>query len=85
MQFYNKTIDEIHGMQKLKDMEFIRLSMRSLAESLVNHAKDWMKSLGKLLNEQSKQSLFDLKAKLEVLILAITCFISAFYESIFMF
>jgi hypothetical protein len=66
MLYYNRTIDEINTTQKQKDIEFIRLSMRSLTDGLVSHAREWIKCLGKLLNESAKQNLFDLKATLEV-------------------
>ncbi len=64
--YYNKMIEEVNQSQKIKDIDFIRVSMRSLIESLANHSKEWMKCLGKLLNESAKQNLFDLKATLEV-------------------
>jgi dynein heavy chain len=63
--FYSKTIEEVQLLPKIKDIEFIRLSMRSVCESIQYHAKEWMKCLGQQLNESAKRMLFDLKAKLD--------------------
>lgn len=64
--FYYKTIEEIQALAKYKDIDFIKLSMRSVCESIANHAKEWMKCLGQQLNESARKSLLDLKAKLDV-------------------
>ena len=66
MVFYYKTIEEIMALQKEKDVSFVRLSMRSVCESMANHSKEWMKCLGQQLNESAKIRLFEIKAKLEV-------------------
>jgi dynein heavy chain len=63
--FYTKTIEEIHQLPKCKDIEFIRLSMRSVCESIANHAKEWMRCLGQQLNESAKKMLHELKGKLD--------------------
>ena len=66
MLFYNRTIEEINLAPKVKDIEFIKLSMRNLTDGLIIHAKEWIKCLGKLLNESAKTNLLDLKSALEV-------------------
>lgn len=68
MLYYNKMVEEIHSYPKFSDIEFVRLSMRSLSESLVNHANEWIKCLGKLLNDTSKENLYELKNKLNVIL-----------------
>ena len=68
MLYYNRTIEEINLMQKVKDIEFIKLSMRNLIDGLVIHSKEWIKCLGKLLNEVAKQKLYELKGTLEVIL-----------------
>jgi hypothetical protein len=40
--------------------------MRNLTDGLIIHAKEWIKCLGKLLNESAKTNLLDLKSTLEV-------------------
>jgi dynein heavy chain len=64
--YYSKMIEEVNLSEKIRNIDFIRVSMRSLIESLANHSKEWMKCLGKLLNDSAKQNLFDLKSLLEV-------------------
>lgn len=66
MLFYFKTIEEIQTLPKYKDIDFIKLSMRSVCESIANHAKEWMKCLGQQLNDSAKKSLYELKQKLDV-------------------
>ena len=66
MLFYNRTIEEINLAPKVKDIEFIKLSMRNLTDGLIMHSKEWIKCIGKLLNELAKTNLMDLKATLEV-------------------
>lgn len=64
--YYFKTIEEVQQLPKFKDIEFVRLSMRSVCESISQHSKEWMKHLGAQLNESTKKSLFELKHRLEV-------------------
>ena len=64
--YYYKTIEEVNLLPKFKDIEFIRLSMRSVCESISQHSKEWMKALGNQLNEFTKKTLMDLKMKIDV-------------------
>jgi formylmethanofuran dehydrogenase subunit B len=66
MILYYKTIEEILALPKEKEIEFVRLGMRSLCESMAYHAKEWMKCLAQQLNESAKKRLFEIKVKLEV-------------------
>lgn len=63
---YYKTIDEITALPKDKDIDFVRLSMKSLCESMVNHCREWMKCLSQQLNESARKKLHELKVKLDV-------------------
>ena len=63
---YAKTIEEINALIKFKDIEFIKLSKRSVCESIVNHTKEWIKHLCHNLNETARKQLFELKNRLEV-------------------
>jgi dynein heavy chain len=67
MLFYMKTIEEIQQLPKFKDIEFIRLSMRSVCESIANHAKEWMKCLAQQLNESARKMLHEIKTRLDTL------------------
>ncbi len=49
-----------------KDIDFVHLNLEPLAISVIQSAKEWMKSFGTLLNDTAKGNLFDLKAELEV-------------------
>lgn len=49
-----------------KDVDFIHLNLEPLVLSIQSNAKNWVKSIGKLLNEAAKESLMALKAELEV-------------------
>jgi dynein heavy chain, axonemal len=64
--YYYKTIEEVQLLPKFKDIEFVRLSMRSVCESISQHSKEWMKHLGIQLNDSTRKSLFDLKQKIDV-------------------
>jgi hypothetical protein len=64
--YYSKNIEELQAMNKYKDFDFIKLSIRSICDSISHHAKEWIKCYGNLLNETSKRSLFELKNKLNV-------------------
>lgn len=66
MAFYYKTIDEIIGLQKEKNIDFVRLSMNSLCEGMINHCKEWLKCLGQQLNESARRRLNEIKQKLNV-------------------
>ena len=64
--YYSKIIEEVATLPKYKNIDFIKLSMRSLCESISMHAKEWMKCLGQQLNESAKRILYELKAKFDV-------------------
>jgi hypothetical protein len=65
--YYSKTIEEVQALPKFKDIEFIKLSMRSVCDSICSHSKEWIKCLGIQLNDFAKRNLFELKAKLDVI------------------
>ncbi|XP_035829687.1 dynein heavy chain 10, axonemal isoform X2 [Aplysia californica] len=60
LQYYNKTVDDISGLPETKDQDCIRLHMGQLASSVKEHAKEWIKTLGKLLQNSAKESLTSL-------------------------
>lgn len=59
-QFYMKLIEEVDNMPLVKDQEFIRLRTDPLAQSIKQHAKQWMDCYGKMLLESSTAGLKDL-------------------------
>jgi dynein heavy chain len=77
--YYYKTIEEIQLLPKYKDIEFVRLSMRSVCDSISHHSKEWMKHLGIQLNETTKRSLLDLKHRLDVSSLKKLIFLRNFF------
>lgn len=66
IMFYSKTIEEIDALPKEKDIDFVRLGMKSVCESMINHCKEWMKCLAQQLNESAKKRLHEIKIKLDV-------------------
>lgn len=53
-------------MTKEKDIDFIRLSTKSLCESMIYHSREWMKNLATQLNEFTRRRLYEIKSKLDV-------------------
>lgn len=51
---------------KVRDEDSIRLHMTMLADTVRDHAKKWVNSLGTLLQEAAKADLFGLRTELEV-------------------
>ena len=75
LQYYNKMIDEVESQPTTKDQECIRLSMSQLASSVVNHAKQWVSVLGKVLHDSAKENLFGLRDMLDVSFPFILCLV----------
>ncbi|XP_071945421.1 dynein axonemal heavy chain 10-like [Antedon mediterranea] len=67
LQFYNNLAKEVNVQLMIKDQECIRLNIAPLASTIEEHAKKWVESLGKLLNDSAKEELFILKTTLETL------------------
>uniref|UniRef100_A0A8C3PXH9 Dynein heavy chain tail domain-containing protein n=1 Tax=Chrysolophus pictus TaxID=9089 RepID=A0A8C3PXH9_CHRPC len=66
LQFYMKIAQEITQQPLIKDEQFIRLCLSALVSAVEDKAKDWMISLGKLLNEFARKELFSLQEEIEV-------------------
>ena len=54
------------NQSKIKDQDCIRLHMGLLADTVRDHARKWVSSLGTLLNDTAKDYLFSLTNQLEV-------------------
>ena len=65
LQYYYKTIDEVDIQPLVKDQECIRLHMGPLASSVKENAKQWIGSLGKILRDSAKETLFKLRDELD--------------------
>ncbi|CAH1233746.1 DNAH10 [Branchiostoma lanceolatum] len=65
LQFYTKIAHEVSEQPLVKDEDCIRLQLTPLASTVQDHAKAWVTSLGKLLNDSAKEELFTLKTELE--------------------
>lgn len=66
LQFYMKIAQEVTQQPLIKDEQFIRLYLSTLVSAVEGKAKDWMISLGKLLNEFARKELFSLQEEIEV-------------------
>lgn len=73
LQFYMKIAQEVTQQPLIKDEQFIRLHMGPLVYMVKESARDWMISLGKLLNESARQELFSLQEEIEVGVLSSSC------------
>lgn len=66
MQAYTNLQIDIAQQPTVKEVEFVRLHLGPLFRSLQENARQWVVSYGRLLNDSAKQSLFELKEKLDV-------------------
>ncbi|KAF2987534.1 hypothetical protein EK904_013207 [Melospiza melodia maxima] len=57
LQFYMTVTQEVTQGPLVKDEQFIRLQLAPLASAVKGTARNWMLSLGKLLNESAKEEL----------------------------
>ena len=63
--FYSDMVVEVSSQPETKNIDFIQLQLQPLITTIQSHAKSWVTSLGKLLNESAKLSLFALKSKID--------------------
>ncbi|NXY22177.1 DYH10 protein, partial [Atrichornis clamosus] len=66
LQFHMKVAQEVTQHALIKDEQFIRLQLAPLAFVVQENAKDWVSSLGKLLNELAREDLFRLVNEIQV-------------------
>ena len=57
---------QVGNQPKIKDQDCIRLHMGLLTDTVRDHAKKWISSLGTLPKDTSKENMFRLKNQLEV-------------------
>ncbi|PIK48528.1 putative dynein heavy chain 10, axonemal isoform X3 [Apostichopus japonicus] len=67
LQFYSKLANEVDSQPKVRDEDSIRLHMTMLADTVRDHAKKWVNSLGTLLQEAAKTDLFGLQTELQTM------------------
>ncbi|XP_033627732.1 dynein heavy chain 10, axonemal-like [Asterias rubens] len=67
LQFYSNLAKEVENQPKIKDQDCIRLHMGLLADTVRNHAKKWVESLGTLLKDTASEELHALKTELQTL------------------
>ena len=66
IQMYYKIQNDISQQPLEKEVEFVRLHLGPLSRSLQDNARQWILSLGKILNDSARESLLALKTELEV-------------------
>ncbi|XP_041455872.1 dynein heavy chain 10, axonemal-like [Lytechinus variegatus] len=64
LQFYSNLATEVGNQPKIKDEDCIRLHMKLLADTVRDHARKWVESLGQLLQDAVKEDLMGLKTEL---------------------
>ncbi|XP_065594770.1 dynein axonemal heavy chain 10 [Cyrtonyx montezumae] len=64
LQFYMQIVQEVTQQPLIKDEQSIRLRLSTLVSAVEYKAKDWMISLGKLLNESARKELFSLQEEI---------------------
>ncbi|XP_030074215.1 dynein axonemal heavy chain 10 [Microcaecilia unicolor] len=67
LQFYTKITHEVMHQPLIKDEQCIRLHLAPLAFTVQEHARSWVTSLGKLLNDSAKEELYSLQEQLVAL------------------
>ncbi|NWS77915.1 DYH10 protein, partial [Crotophaga sulcirostris] len=73
LQFYMKVAQEVTQQPLIKDEQFIRLQLAPLAYTVQEHARGWVFSLGKLLNESAREELFSLQEEMQVGLFSYSC------------
>ena len=66
MQVYKTVDSEVSLLPSNNEVEFALLRVEPLARALQENARCWVTSLGKLLNDTTKESLLQLKSELSV-------------------
>ena len=66
IQVYCKIQDDINQQSQEKEIAFVLLHLGPLIRSLQDNARQWILSLGKILNESARESLMALKNEIEV-------------------
>ena len=84
IQMYYKIQNDISQQPLEKEVEFVLLHLGPLSRSLQDNARQWILSLGKILNDSARESLLALKAELEVNynMILITCFIDLILQGL---
>ncbi|NXN18460.1 DYH10 protein, partial [Indicator maculatus] len=65
-QLYRKVAQEVTLEPLIKDEQFIRLHLASLACTVQENVRGWVISLGKVLNESAKEELVSLQEEIQV-------------------
>uniref|UniRef100_A0A8D1PEF2 Dynein heavy chain tail domain-containing protein n=1 Tax=Sus scrofa TaxID=9823 RepID=A0A8D1PEF2_PIG len=66
LQFYSRITSEVMHHPLIKDEHCVRLQLGPLAHTVQEHAKSWVFSLGRLLNESAREELHNLHEEMEV-------------------
>ncbi|KAJ8284497.1 hypothetical protein COCON_G00033470 [Conger conger] len=67
LQFYTQFSQEVAREPIETDIHVIRLNMRQLARGVQENTQAWVSSLGRLLNESTREELYALRNELQVL------------------
>uniref|UniRef100_A0A287AF97 Dynein axonemal heavy chain 10 n=1 Tax=Sus scrofa TaxID=9823 RepID=A0A287AF97_PIG len=67
LQFYSRITSEVMHHRLIKDEHCVRLQLGPLAHTVQEHAKSWVFSLGRLLNESAREELHNLHEEMEFL------------------
>lgn len=65
LQFYSDMVVEVSSQPETKNVDFVQLQLQLLITTIQGHAKSWVTSLGKLLNDSARESLFALRSKID--------------------
>jgi dynein heavy chain len=65
LQFYSEMVVEVSSQAATKNVDFVQLQLQPLITTIQSHAQSWVTSLGKLLNDSARESLFSLKSELD--------------------
>jgi len=66
LQYYVKTATDVGAMNLFKDQDCIRLHMGSLVDSIKRHAKEWINTYGRVLQDSASTRLGSLSEQLAV-------------------
>ncbi|KAG5844641.1 hypothetical protein ANANG_G00164650 [Anguilla anguilla] len=67
LQFYTQVSQEVAREPLETDVQVIRLNMRLLARGVQENTKAWVSSLGRLMNEATREELYGLRDELQAL------------------
>lgn len=66
LQFYSEIYEEVEQQLPIKDERIVRLNMEPVRRAVLENARAWVTSLGRLLNVSAREELYALRNEFQV-------------------